>query len=534
MKSRDPATQLEGLEGKRQAAQRTLDVGVPQSERNARGQYATPPGLAEAMVQLARELFPDLIPVRFLDPGVGTGAFFSALLKIFGTKTLASAVGFEVDARLFSQAKKLWGHLGLQARLSDFTKASPPRKEDERPNLIICNPPYVRHHHLEGDVKARLKKRVCRMGMRINGLAGLYCYFLLLSDDWLAPNGGAVWIVPAEFLDVNYGTILKQYLAQKVTTLRIHRFHPMDVQFNDALVSSVIVAYRKTSPTANHNVSLTSGRNLLQPEWSRMISCRDLNPREKWSRFFETSEFILPHPDRPTLADLFSIKRGLATGANKFFIMKETEAKELGLPPEFLRPIIPSQRLVPHDVINRDPEGFPSGMPRMVLLDCPLTREIVAERYPSLLRYIQKGEQERIHKRYLPRHRAPWYSQEHRPPAPIICTYMGRMKKSGRCFRFIRNRSRATTVNVYLVLYPKDELSAAIHQDPSILDEILEYLHQVEHVEREGRVYGGGLHKLEPSELGRLEVPEYILEKVRAAAKASDGFVLQQGSNFAS
>jgi hypothetical protein len=85
-----------------------------------------------------------------------------------------------------------------------------------------------------------------------------------------------------------------------------------------------------------------------------------------------------------------------------------------------------------------------------------------------------------------------------------------------------------------LVLYPKDELWAAIHHDPGILDEILEYLHEAEHVEREGRVYGGGLHKLEPTELGRLEVPEYILEKVRAAAKASDGFVLQQVSNFAS
>jgi hypothetical protein len=105
------------------------------------------------------------------------------------------------------------------------------------------------------------------MGMRINGLAGLSCYFLLLSDDWLEPNGGAVWIVPAEFLDVNYGTILKQYLVEKVTTLRIQRFHPRDIQFNDAMVISVIVAYRMT-PFRTHYQHLHGTKEKERPLFS--------------------------------------------------------------------------------------------------------------------------------------------------------------------------------------------------------------------------------------------------------------------------
>jgi adenine-specific DNA-methyltransferase len=524
---------LDALEKERLAAQKAFDLAVPQSERNVLGQFATPPALAEAMAALARGLFPGISPVRFLDPALGTGVFFSALCRVFGCKSIASASGFEIDQRLAEHASNLWDRLGLKVKPTDFTQACPPSNDGQKANLIICNPPYVRHHHIDRDVKGRLQKRVGQLGIEINGLAGLYCYFLLLADEWLTPDGGALWIVPAEFLDVNYGTALKHYLAERVTTLRIHRFHPADVQFDDALVTSVILAFRKKTPPANHRIALTAGPNLLQPEFSRQISHELLNPKEKWSRFFTSPKFVPSRPDRPTLADIFSIKRGLATGANSFFIMKESEAQAFGLPSEFLRPVIPSQRLVPHDVIKADADGFPRDLPRFVLLDCPLPPEVVAERYPKLHRYLQKGEEQKIHKRYLTRNRSPWYSQEYRPPAPIICTYMARRKKDGSCFRFIRNYSQATAFNVYLLLYPKDEVASAMRADPEILDGVFQYLKTAQRIEQEGRVYGGGLHKLEPKELGNLELPKELVEKVRALAGADHSVSVQQSMRLA-
>jgi hypothetical protein len=42
-----------------------------------------------------------------------------------------------------------------------------------------------------------------------------------------------------------------------------------------------------------------------------------------------------------TFGELFTIKRGLATGDNEFFILSEGKAKELGIPRRFLRPILP-------------------------------------------------------------------------------------------------------------------------------------------------------------------------------------------------
>ena len=71
------------------------------------------------------------------------------------------------------------------------------------------------------------------------------------------------------------------------------------------------------------------------------------------------------------------------------------------------------------------------------------------------------------------RHCTPWYRQEDRPPAPLLCTYMGRAGANGRSpFRFVLNHSQAVAPNVYLVMYPRPLLSDAAARDPDLLRDI--------------------------------------------------------------
>jgi adenine-specific DNA-methyltransferase len=126
-----------------------------------------------------------------------------------------------------------------------------------------------------------------------------------------------------------------------------------------------------------------------------------------------------------------------------------------------------------------------------------------------LWQYLEDGKSKGVTDRYLCRHRSPWYVQEIRPPSPYVCTYMGRGAKRDLPFRFILNHSRATVTNSYLILYPKKNLITALRTDPRLASRIWRTLNEIPAANMldEGRIYGGGLHKIEPKELVKVSVP---------------------------
>jgi hypothetical protein len=348
----------------------------------------------------------------------------------------------------------------------------------------------------------------------LSGLAGLYCYFLLLSHAWLARGGVAGWLIPSEFMGVNYGRQVKVYLLNRVTLLRIHRFDPKDVQFDDALVSSAVVWFRNDPPPPDHQVEFSFGGTLTTPALSRMVPVALLDSSSKWTRFPVSDERkITVH--KTVLSDLFTIKRGVATGANEFFILSAAQAAEYEIPKEFLRPILPSPRYLEQDEIEADAKGNPVTEKPLFLLSCNLPEKVVRDSHPGLWRYLESGVREGISTRYLSTHRSPWYAQEDRSPASLLCTYMGRGgAKRESPFRFILNHSQAIAANVYLMLYPKPVLRSLLEQKPDLLRCIWQSLQKVppEMLVRGGRVYGGGLHKMEPKELAGICADELFAE----------------------
>lgn len=505
---------IEALETKRLVLQAQLDGEKSAEDRNRMGQFATPTALAREILSHGICLLPEDQAIRFLDPGIGTGSFYSALRAVTSEERIESAQGFETDPHYGESAKKLWQDTPLDIRLEDFTKASP---EGQRSNLLICNPPYVRHHHLDGPQKAALQQRTeDACGLKINGLSGLYCYFMGLSHPFMAEGGIAAWLIPSEFMGVNYGQMLKRYLLEKVTLLQIHRYDPQDVQFDDALVSSSVVWIKNTPPPEGHAVTFSYGGTLAKPAISREVAAAELAYEQKWTRY--------PQADKATqqteisLGDFFDIKRGLATGDNSFFIMGRAQIEEWGLPMSCFRPVLPGSRYLPEDEIKADADGLPLIDKQFFLLDTRLPEDEILKTYPALAAYLASGKkgEKPVADRYLCRSRKPWYMQEKRPAAPIICTYMGRSRASRNPFRFILNHSDATACNTYLLLYPKPFLAHAAEKNPAIMRTIWKFLNDIDPDELlgHGRVYGGGLHKLEPKELRGFPAEDLIAHLV--------------------
>lgn len=500
------------IEGRRQAEQSRLDGLKTAAERNRWGQFATPFELAVSLARYAHKTLGER-RLRFLDPAIGTGSFFSALSQTVPAKAIEAATGVELDPLFADAAERLWAKSGLHVIHGDFTRQNPPTQQF---NLVLTNPPYVRHHHLEGKEKDRLKAQLAQsLHMEISGLAGLYCYFLLLCHDWMEEQGLGIWLIPSEFMDVNYGATLRRYLTEHVTLLHIHRFCPTDVQFTDALVSSAVVVFRRSTPPAGHSARFSFAGSIEHPQSEAFVPLDVLRNSHKWTQF--PGGTTAERTGELKLGDIFSIKRGLATGSNSFFILSSEQAKEWQIPGQFLKPILPGPRHLTGDVIDAYPDGDPIVSPRVYLLDCGEPETKIETHWPRFYAYLQKGREKDIPTSYLASHRAPWYAQEQRPPAPFLCTYMGRSRNGKHPFRFLWNRSQATAHNVYLLLYPKEPLQAALRNHPELEEEVFQALQRItpSQLLSEGRVYGGGLHKVEPKELAKIPA-RVVLEKIDA------------------
>ena len=100
---------LQATEKRRQLRQEGLDSQKDAAERNRWGQFATPIDLSIQITRLAKRLWGKRkAKVRFLDPAIGTGSFFSALQTVFPSKMVETAAGVELDEGFAKAAKNLF------------------------------------------------------------------------------------------------------------------------------------------------------------------------------------------------------------------------------------------------------------------------------------------------------------------------------------------------------------------------------------------------------------------------------------------
>jgi len=353
------------------------------------------------------------------------------------------------------------------------------------------------------------------LGIQVSGLSGLYVYFILQCDKFLSKDGVGTWLIPCEFLYTNYGRALREYLRNKVTLLRVHRFKSEDVQFDDALVSSCVVTYKKRDPDDKDTVRVTTG-NFESPISSRDIQLSQIVPEAKWTFFDDHQK---PVEGGIILETLFHVTRGLATGNNGFFVLSPDVAEQKGIDSKFLVPILPGPRYLSSQLVESTPDGIPVVDRLRYLLSIELPEEELKSEYPRVYDYLQEGVSQGVSNGYLCQSRKYWYLQEKRKPPLYVASYMGRGDAKGSSpIRFFLNRSSAIATNAFICLYPKPELQTLLHGDPRREEELLTLMNSIPQVviEAAGRSYGGGLKKIEPKELRSVQlgaVPDWLIIK---------------------
>jgi adenine-specific DNA-methyltransferase len=476
-------------------------------KRSLWGQFKTPPELANDIIKAIKSLLPKpKESIDFGDPAIGSGTFFSALEEVIGPEYIKSAIGIEIDPTIASLTQEYLSDHDIKIINRDFFELEPQQKR----NLIVSNPPYVRFQLIGREQITKLINRVqSELKIHVSGYSSSYIYFILLSHNWLKKGAISAWLIPSEFLEVQYGAALRKYLTENVSLIRIHRFSFNDIQFERVMVTSTLIIFKNIKPNVLNEVKITLGGTIDQPDEIILVRNQILINNNKWtSHFLTKSEQAVPSLK---LGDIFNIKRGIATGANSFFILKREEAIRIGIPNHCLRAILPNPqelgRLGTECIIERDLDGYPLLSPQLSVIDCRLDEIEIKKIFPSFWEYLNSAREKDILGRYLIRNRKPWYKQEYRERPIFLCTYMGRNVKNLGPFRFVLNTSDAIATNQYLLLYPKVKLNNMIEKNPKLIFVIYQMLNKLskESMINGGRVYAEGLYKIEPGELREID-----------------------------
>lgn len=503
--------------------------------------YITPPEYAKDMAKCALEVFcDDTKLIDFGDPSVGTGTLFLAIKKLVDSTNKTknkkykfnSAVGIDVDEKMVKEAIIRCGKRGLSVIYGDAIR--PDIQLGPCRNLVLANPPYIRQEDIPLDYRLQANQLAEEQtGIKISNDAGLYVYHLLIMDKWLCRDGVAAWLIPSIFFQSKYGKAIRQYLLNNVQLIRLHVYDYIERQFENAQTSTAIVVFKKCLPidtakiTISHGTSISNSKIIVTDR--RELSEISGNWREIIFKNSGEENIDNRNSCKITFKDLFDIKRGIATGANSFFVMERSKAKELEIPDIALKPLLPKARYLKSNIIQSKEDGYPDVEKQLVLIDCDLDIETIKANFPVFFDYLQTAEKKEegkkpIIERTLVSSRHPWYKQEIREAPPFLLTYMGRNKDDSSPLYFILNKSNAVALNTYILLYPREWLMNLLNENDSLYEKILSALNKSAEkvIVQQTRIYSGGLHKLEPGELKGLpavDLPDEILKAFIAYCK---------------
>ena len=458
------------------------------------GQVLTPPTVAALMADWVM----GCEPKDLLDPAFGKGALVEACLNIDRS---IKVVGYEIDPFMVDEIAKSLKEV-TQLIVQDFLEASTIELFD----AIIANPPYIRHRELKGNLNQRAGLSLSA-GCVIPKSANQYSDFLVKSTLHLKVGGRAAFLIPAEWMSANFSAQIKRYLIDKNLLHSLVTFSNCSNVFGDALTTASLVLIEKSDKPIKEIYSyyLQSIDALNTPQSMadlssfcgvRIINSADLREAAKWEPLLRGDDAFLPI-GWTRLGELVSTSRGIATGANSFFLIGEGSHAMAQINPSHLLRCVGRSNDVQGLIFNdNDFSGLLEQKAKVWLVNFSECLS-AAER-----EYIKEGEMAGFHERFITRSRRSWYSMEQRKPAPIWAGVFGRGD-----LRFVYNEAGVRSLTNFHSVYPRlggPNFSRAL---VAVLNSRVVRSFMVSHQ----RGYGGGLMKFEPKDLLAIPIPDLRL-----------------------
>ena len=202
----------------------SMELAIKQNVKNKFGQYFTPKVVADFMIEIA-----DILPnSKVLEPSCGEGIF----LELLQQKGYINLTAYEIDQELANEFSFV--------RYESFVSA----KIEEKFDLIIGNPPYIRWKNLENDLKQELSTNVL-WNKYFNSLCDYLYIFILKSIELLNENGQLIFICPEYWMNTTHSISLRNYMVANGYFEEIYHFNETPI-FDKVTVSIVIFKFVKS------------------------------------------------------------------------------------------------------------------------------------------------------------------------------------------------------------------------------------------------------------------------------------------------
>lgn len=467
------------------------------SEQKLRGAYYTPLKLAEKMVGFFKN---DQSIQTILEPSCGDGVFIDALIKtnFLHKENTVTAIEIEKD-----EAEKLSGksdeNPSIKVLNKDFFEFYHEHKNNQKYDLILGNPPYIRYQYLDEKQREEMSDILTAHGMKSNKLINTWVGFMVACIHMLNEDGKIAFVIPAEILQVAYAEDLRLFLSNELSKITLLTFEKLIFSG----IEQEVVVFIGEKGGFEKGIKIVELNNLDDLDNLDIYAngFQKLNHvHEKWTKYFTTIEEskVISHLKNDNrfqrLSDTGIINVGITTGNNKFFSVdqKTVDTYELA---GVVRPLIGRSSHAHSVYFCRDDwqRNITQGK-AAYLIDFP---DNPIEEYSKGQRdYIALGEKNGENEGYKCRIRERWYQI---PSVWVPDAFF--LRRNNLYPKFVINCCNAVSTDTMHRVKFNDGIQ------PERI--ILSYYNSISFAFTEicGRSYGGGVLEILPGEAGNILVP---------------------------
>lgn len=463
------------------------------SDEKMTGSYYTPHDLISFMMRYLENEQQDFSSV--LEPSAGDGRFLSLLLE----KAL-QVDAIELFQEKVKQIRKDYTNPKLQVYRKDFIEYAD--KCRKKYSLIIGNPPYINVKTMKDEDMEKARGLCEKEGLSKGAMQNMWLAFVVGANRLLQQWGTIFFVLPMEFLQVQYAEKLRNHLENKFNTIHIIAFE--NTVFTD-IEQEICLVYLTNKQKNPKHIYYKIYKDTASQEPVSINLIQKNKPLQKWSNaILSDDEISLLKKEGgkfTKIAQMGEIAPGIVTGGNKYFILTEEKVEEYRCK-DYVLPIVQKSSLIPNNKIEIDNSVINSIKKKKKPLYLLNLAKVTAEQLPQKLKhYLDKVGDEKVgdtelKKRFKCANRTPWYG------VPIV--NKGQVvffKRYDILPRIYINQIDIHTTDAGYHIRLKEEYDAA-----SLVFCFFNSMTLAE-CEYNGRYYGGGVSELVPSEFKKLTIP---------------------------